>query len=74
MTWKWFYVYMSEAKEWPGLHGSLDVMQWKWKNCTKAHRGVFQGKDGVATVALEAAVDCILWFWLAHMVWNASRC
>ena len=27
------------------------------------HRGAFQGKDVVTTVALEAAVDCRLWFW-----------
>ena len=47
---------LHEAKGWPGLLGSLDVMQWEWKNCPKAHRGAFQGKDGVATVALEAAV------------------
>mgnify|MGYP006201439019 FL=1 len=45
-----------EAKVWLGLLGSSDVMQWEWKNCPKAHRGAFQGKDGVATVALEDAV------------------
>jgi len=56
---------LHEAKGWLGLLGSLDVMQWEWKNCPKAHRGAFQGKDGVATVALEAAVDCRLWFWHA---------
>ena len=56
---------LHEAKGWLGLLGSLDVMQWEWKNFPKAHRGAFQGKDGVATVALEAAVDCRLWFWHA---------
>ena len=56
---------LHEAKGWSELLGSLDVMQWEWKNCPKAHRGAFQGKDGVATVALEAAVDCRLWFWHA---------
>jgi hypothetical protein len=38
-------------------------MHWEWKNCPKAQRGAFQGKDGVATIALEAGVDCRLWFW-----------
>jgi len=57
---------LHEAKGWPRLLGSsLDVMQWEWKNCSNAHRGAFQGKDEVATVALEAAVDCRLWFWHA---------
>ena len=41
-----------EAKGWPGLLGSLDVMQWEWKNCPKAHRGASQGKYGVDTVQL----------------------
>ena len=58
MTWKWSNVYMKQRVAWPGLLGSLDVMQWEWKNCPKAHRGAFQGKHEVATVALEAAVDC----------------
>ena len=31
----------------------------------RAHRGAFQGKEGVANIALEAAVDCRLWFWHA---------
>jgi hypothetical protein len=57
---------LHEAKGWPSFLGALlDVMQWEWKNCSNAHRGAFQGKDGVATVALEAAVDCRLWFWHA---------
>ena len=56
---------LHEGKGWPGLLGSLDVMHWEWKNCPKAHRGAYQGKEGVATIALEAAVDCRLWFWHA---------
>ena len=52
-------------KGWPDLLGSLDVMHWEWKNCPKVHRGAYQGKEGVATIALEAAVDCRLWFWHA---------
>jgi hypothetical protein len=39
------------------------VREWEWKNCPKAHRGAFQVKDAVATVALEAAVDGRVWFW-----------
>lgn len=53
-----------EAKSQPGCLGSLNVMQREWKNCSKAYRGAFQGKDEVDIVALEAgAVDCRISFW-----------
>jgi hypothetical protein len=52
-------------KGWPGCLGALDVMHWEWKNCPMAWSGQFSGKDKVPTIALEAVVDCRLWFWHA---------
>ena len=37
----------------------------------KAYRGAYEGKVGMATIALEAAVDCRLLV-LAFIVWNSQ--
>lgn len=47
----------------PGCIGSIDCMHWEWKNCPSAWKGMFQGKAGVPTVALEAIADSRTRFW-----------
>ncbi|ETV69632.1 hypothetical protein H257_14654 [Aphanomyces astaci] len=47
----------------PGCIGSIDCMHWQWKNCPSSWKGMFQGKEGVATVVLEAIADHRGRFW-----------
>ena len=59
---------LHEGNGWPGLLGSLDVMHLEWKNGPKAHRGAYQGKEGVATIG---GLEClgqtmILILWIVH--------
>jgi hypothetical protein len=52
----------------PGMVGSLDCMQTRWKNCPIAcWQQSFRGRSkGMSTiVVLEAAADYNLWFWHA---------
>ena len=50
----------------PGMIGSLDCMQTKWKNCPIEWQGCFKGQSkGMSTIVLEAGCDHHLWFW--HM-------
>ena len=53
----------SYAAGWPGCLRSLDCMHWEWKSCPSAWKGTFQGKEGVATVVLEALADSNRRFW-----------
>jgi hypothetical protein len=48
-----------------GMFGSLDCMHTYWKNCPKAWQGSYSGKEGKATIVLEAVADYHLWFWHA---------
>ena len=48
----------------PGMIGSLDCMQTKWKNCPIEWQGCFKGQSkGMSTIVLEAGCDFHLWFW-----------
>ncbi|KAF0736975.1 hypothetical protein Ae201684P_000701 [Aphanomyces euteiches] len=47
----------------PGCIGSIDCMHWEWKNCPSGWKGMFQGKDKVPTVVLEAIADHQCRFW-----------
>ncbi|KAI2500547.1 Plant transposon protein [Fragilaria crotonensis] len=47
----------------PGCIGSIDCMHWQWKNCPSAWKGMFQGKEGVPTMILEAISDHSTRFW-----------
>ena len=46
-----------------GMFGSLDVMKIRWELCPSGWKGQFQGRDGEATMGLEALIDYNLWFW-----------
>ena len=51
------------AAGWPGCLGSIDCMHWQWKNCPSSWKGMFQGRNHVATVKLEAIADHSRQFW-----------
>jgi hypothetical protein len=52
-----------ESLGWPGCIGAFDVMRWEWKNCPIAWRGTFQGKEKVASIALECIASSDLRIW-----------
>ena len=44
--------------------GSIDCMHWRWRNCPIAlHLQYTSGKEGGATVILEAVASQDLWIW-----------
>ncbi|KAE8979857.1 hypothetical protein PR002_g24301 [Phytophthora rubi] len=47
----------------PGMFGSLDCTHWEWKNCPVAWRGMYQDRDGSASMILEAVATQNLWIW-----------
>ncbi|XP_026384689.1 uncharacterized protein LOC113280255 [Papaver somniferum] len=49
----------------PGMLGSVDCMQWPWKNCLVAWKGTYRGKDKKSSLVLEAVASYNLWFWHA---------
>lgn len=48
-----------------GLAFSIDCWHLNWKNCPSAWKGQLEGKEGIATLVMEAGVDYNLWFWHA---------
>ena len=44
----------SDSRGFPGMLGSIDCMHWAWEKCPTAHKGQYQGKEGVPTIVLEA--------------------
>jgi hypothetical protein len=47
----------------PGMLGSLDCMHWEWKNCPKALKGHYTGKEGSPMLVLKAVATHNLWIW-----------
>ena len=55
---------VSESRGFPGMLGSVDCMHWRWRNCPVAlHAQYTSGKEGGATVILEAVASHDLWIW-----------
>jgi len=46
-----------------GIAFSIDCWHLNWKNCPSAWKGQLEGKEGVATLVMEAGCDYNLWFW-----------
>ncbi|XP_026397075.1 uncharacterized protein LOC113291797 [Papaver somniferum] len=49
----------------PGMLGSVDCMQWPWKNCPIDRQGTYRGKEKHSSMVLEALASYDLWFWHA---------
>ncbi|XP_019087477.1 PREDICTED: uncharacterized protein LOC104728278 [Camelina sativa] len=54
-----------EARGFPGMIGSIDCMDWEWKNCLTAWKGQYSHGYGKPTIVLEAVASQDLWIWHA---------
>ncbi|XP_021721043.1 uncharacterized protein LOC110688584 [Chenopodium quinoa] len=54
---------IGEERGFPSMIGSIDCMHWEWKNCPHAWKEQYQGREGVATLVLEAVANRDLWIW-----------
>nr|XP_043637904.1 uncharacterized protein LOC122608896 [Erigeron canadensis] len=60
------YARHEELHGFPGMLGSIDCMQWPWKNCPKAWQDQFtRGNHGHPTIMLEAVASYNRWIWHA---------
>jgi len=46
-----------------GFAFSIDCWHLHWKNCPSAWKGQLEGKEGMATLVMEAGIDFNLWIW-----------
>jgi len=57
---------MGEAREFPGMLGSIDCTHWKWKNCLVTWKGkLCRGDHGKSTIMLKAVASQDIWIWHA---------
>ncbi|CAH9071672.1 unnamed protein product, partial [Cuscuta epithymum] len=47
------------------MMANIDCMRWEWKNCPRAWRDMFQGRNRKATLILEDVASRGLWIWHA---------
>jgi hypothetical protein len=57
---------VGESRGFLGMLGSVYYMQWEWRNCPSAWKGMFTGRDKHSTMILEAVVSYDLWIWHAY--------
>jgi hypothetical protein len=58
----------NEARGFPGIHGSIDCMPWKWKKYPFAWKGMYKGQKVGCCVVLEDVADQDL-FGMLSLAW-----
>ncbi|XP_019106855.2 uncharacterized protein LOC104901490 [Beta vulgaris subsp. vulgaris] len=61
-----------ERRGFPGMMGSIDCMQWNWKNCPRGWKEMYQGRSKTTTIILEAVASSNLWIWHAFFGTSGS--
>jgi len=57
---------VADARDFPGMLGSMHCMHWEWKNCPKSWKGtISKGIYIVPTIILDAVASYELWIWHA---------
>ncbi|XP_056862173.1 uncharacterized protein LOC130509887 [Raphanus sativus] len=56
---------IGEKRGFPGMIGSIDCMQWEWKNCPTTWKGQYARGSNKPTIVLEAVASQDLWIWHA---------
>ena len=64
---------MGDARDFPGMLGSIDCMHWEWKNCPATWKTVFaKGFYKVPTIILQIIASYDLWIWHAFFGYPGS--
>ncbi|XP_059663393.1 uncharacterized protein LOC132309056 [Cornus florida] len=62
-----------EQRRFLGVLGSIDCMNWEWKNCPVEWHGTHKGRSGKNTLILEAVASQDLWIWHAFFGMTGSH-
>ncbi|XP_074326732.1 uncharacterized protein LOC141664676 [Apium graveolens] len=54
-----------EQRGFSGMIGSINCMQWEWKNIPSGWGGAYSGRKGRPTIILEVVASYDTWLWHA---------
>lgn len=52
---------IGESRGFPSMHGSIDCMHWRWKNCPLASQDMYIRHVHEPTLTLKVVVDKDIW-------------
>ncbi|XP_050374528.1 uncharacterized protein LOC126792073 [Argentina anserina] len=61
-----------EKRGFPGMIGSINCMNWQWKNCLTGWAGEYSGRKRIPTIILEAVASYDSWIWHAFFGMSGS--
>ena len=66
-------VVVGQHRGFPGMLGSIDCMNWKWKNCPSKWKDQYIGHTRDPTIILEIMALYDLWIWHAFFGLRGSH-